>query len=118
MDRARVLAAQGANSVLDTNGRQSLAQEAQSLLEQMVACSRTAVQGRYIFSGDRDDAPSYQARSDVAHRRRTASLHGGDAADRRSRRADRSRRRKTAQEIFDSRNPADGTPAADKFCRA
>src|SRR3954451_3818749 len=61
MDRARVLATQGANSVLDTNGRRSLAQETQSLLEQMIACSRTTVQGRYIFSGDRDDTPAYQA---------------------------------------------------------
>src|SRR3954454_8096407 len=61
MDRARVLATQGANSVLDTNGRRSLAQETQSLLDQMIAYSSTAVQGRYIFSGDRDDAPSYQA---------------------------------------------------------
>ena len=52
MDRARVLGAQGANTTLDANGRQSLAQETQSLLDEMVAFSQTAVQGRYIFSGD------------------------------------------------------------------
>src|SRR4051812_13113939 len=54
MDRARVLAAQGATFTLDATGRQSLAGETQSLLEQMVAISRTAVQGRYIFGGDQD----------------------------------------------------------------
>src|SRR5438270_13829182 len=35
MDRARVLASQGANSTMDTAGRQSLAQETQSLLDEM-----------------------------------------------------------------------------------
>ena len=52
MDRASVLAAQGATFTLDAAGRQSIAGEAQSLLEQMVAISRTTVQGRYIFGGD------------------------------------------------------------------
>ena len=47
-----MLAAQGATFTLDATGRQSLAGEVQSLLEQMVAISRTTVQGRYIFGGD------------------------------------------------------------------
>ena len=59
MDRARVLAAQGASFTLDATGRQSIAGEAQSLLEQMVAISRTTVQGRYIFGGDQDSTPPY-----------------------------------------------------------
>ena len=53
MDRARTLAAQGANFTMDASGRQSLADEIQSLLEQMVTISRTTVQGRYVFGGDR-----------------------------------------------------------------
>ena len=60
MDRARVLAAQGANFTLDATGRQSIAGEVQSLLEQMVAISRTTVQGRYIFGGDQDSTPPYE----------------------------------------------------------
>ena len=63
MDRARVLAAQGATFTLDATGRQSLAGEVQSLLEQMVAISRTTVQGRYIFGGDQDSTPPYDRRS-------------------------------------------------------
>ena len=63
MDRARVLGAQGANTTLDAGGRQSLAQETQSLLDEMVAFSQTAVQGRYIFSGDTDTVAAYQADS-------------------------------------------------------
>jgi flagellar hook-associated protein 3 FlgL len=59
MDRARVLAAQGANFTLDAAGRQSIASEVQSLQEQMVAISRTTVQGRYIFGGDQDSSPPY-----------------------------------------------------------
>jgi len=59
MDRALTLGTQGANSVLDTAGRQSLASEVRSLQEQMVAFSQTTVQGRYLFSGDRDLSPSY-----------------------------------------------------------
>jgi flagellar hook-associated protein 3 FlgL len=117
MDRARVLATQGASSVLDANGRSSLAQEVQSLLEQMVACSRTAVQGRYIFSGDCDTAPSYEADpasptgvsqllSTAATRRIEHPAGGSFAAA------------QTAQEIFDSRNPTDGTPAADNVFAA
>src|ERR1035437_9202849 len=45
MDRALVLGDQGANSTSDATSRQSLAQEVQSLQEQMVAFSQTTVQG-------------------------------------------------------------------------
>ncbi len=59
MDRARTLAAQGANSTLGLESRQSLANEVASLQEEMVDLSRTAVQGRYIFGGDADLAAPY-----------------------------------------------------------
>jgi flagellar hook-associated protein 3 FlgL len=117
MDRASVLATQGANTVLDANGRRSLAQETQAILDQMIAFSRTAVQGRYIFSGDRDDAPSYQADATsatgvaqiltTAATRRIEDPAGGSFAA-----------AQTAQEIFDTRNPSDGTPAADNVFAA
>src|SRR2546430_12297364 len=47
MDRARTLATQGANSTQSSDARQVMAQEIQSIQEQMVNLSRTAVQGRY-----------------------------------------------------------------------
>jgi flagellar hook-associated protein 3 FlgL len=60
LDRARVLGAQASNFTLDANGRTSIANEVESLLEQMVAISRTAVQSRYIFGGDQENALPYQ----------------------------------------------------------
>lgn len=61
MDRVTQLAAEGATSTASADARQSLAQEVQSLMEQMVSVSQTQVQGRYIFSGDLDGNASYQA---------------------------------------------------------
>jgi flagellar hook-associated protein 3 FlgL len=110
MDRARVLASQGATFTLDATGRQSLAGEVQSLLEQMVAVSRTTVQGRYIFGGDADSSPPYSvdpttdngvARlTDSPATRRVEDSAGGSFAV-----------AKNAQEIFDTRTVVD--PSAD-----
>ncbi|MCX6627499.1 MAG: hypothetical protein NTW28_07715, partial [Candidatus Solibacter sp.] len=126
MDRARVLAAQGANFTIDATGRQSVASEVQSLLEQMVAISRTTVQGRYIFGGDSGSTPPYEVDlttgngvvrlTDSAATRRVEAAAGGSFAV-----------SKTAQEIFDTRNPPDPlatddppitTPAADNVFAA
>ena len=52
MDRARTLATEANTFTMDASGRQSIAGEVQSLLEQMVSISRTTVQGRYVFGGD------------------------------------------------------------------
>jgi flagellar hook-associated protein 3 FlgL len=116
MDRARVLAAQGGNFTIDAAARRSLAEEAQSLLEQMIAYSQTTVQGRYLFSGDQEGVPTYQAdpasSSGVARlvtpasTRRIESPSGGAFVA-----------AKTAQDIFDSRN-ADDTLAADNVFAA
>lgn len=116
MDRARVLASQAVSTVLDADSRKSLAGEAQALLEQMVQTSQTAVQGRFVFSGDQDDQPSYvlDAASPTgvtrlltapATRRIESPTGGSFGAG------------KTAMEIFDSRN-ADDTLAADNVFAA
>ena len=60
LDRARALGVQGVNFTQDADGRKSIAGEVESILEQMVSISRTAVQGRYIFSGDDENTPAYQ----------------------------------------------------------
>jgi flagellin-like hook-associated protein FlgL len=83
----------------------------------MISCSRTTVEGRYIFSGDNDTAPAYQADATsptgatqliAASATRLTQDPGGGAF----------LTGKTAQEIFDSRNPADGSPAADNVFAA
>lgn len=114
LDRARALGAQGANFTLDAGGRQSLAGEVQALLEQMVSISRTAVQGRYIFSGDDENTPPYQLdltsptgvtrMTTAAATRRLEDPAGGNFAV-----------AKTAGEIFDARNPGDTSSASNVF---
>ena len=114
MDRAITLGAQGANFTLDAAGRQSLALEIQSLHDQMLAISRTTVQGRYIFSGDADNAPAYaadaaqpngvQRLSTALATRQVQDPAGGTFPV-----------AKTAQDIFDSRNPDDTLAPGNVF---
>jgi flagellar hook-associated protein 3 FlgL len=116
MDRATVLAAQGANFTLDATGRQNIAGEVQSLLEQMTSISNTNVQGRYIFGGDQGSTPPYDvdltAANGVARltnspaTRRVENSSGGSFAVSLS-----------AQDIFDARNP-DDTLAGDNVFAA
>jgi flagellar hook-associated protein 3 FlgL len=105
MDRAMTLAAQGTNFTQDAATRQSMAQEVDSLLQQMVAFSQTSVQGRYIFSGDRGDSPAFNYVNNavvlVAPAEATSRVEdpaGGSFLA-----------SKTAQEIFDARD-AGGNP--------
>jgi flagellar hook-associated protein 3 FlgL len=114
MDRAIVLAAQGANFTLDATGRQNIAGEVQSLLEQITGIANTTVQGRYIFGGDRDSTPPYQVDLTAVNgvtrltasigTRRVESAAGGSFAV-----------SKSAQDIFDSRNPDDTLASNNVF---
>jgi len=114
MDRATVLAAQGANFTLDATGRQNIAGEVQSLLEQMTAIGNTTVQGRYIFGGDQDSTPPYDVDLTAANgvsrltnspaTRRVENSAGGSFAVSQS-----------AQDIFDSRNPDDTLASGNVF---
>ena len=60
MDQALTLATEATGPQQTADTRASLAGQVQSILEQMVSASRTNLQGRYIFSGDQDQAPQYQ----------------------------------------------------------
>jgi flagellar hook-associated protein 3 FlgL len=60
MDTAVSLATQGATATTDASGRQDIAQEIAGIQAQMVSISQTQVQGRYIFSGDEPNSPTYQ----------------------------------------------------------
>ncbi len=114
MDRALVLANQGANGTMDASGRKSIALDVQSLLEQAVDYSRTTVQGRYIFSGDQDTTPAYaldltaptgvtQVAVSTATTRVEDPAGGSFVAS------------KTAQEIFDQRDQDGNVTASNVF---
>jgi flagellar hook-associated protein 3 FlgL len=103
MDRALVLANQGATGTIDATNRKSLSEEVESLLNQMVSYSRTTVQGRYIFSGDQDRTPAYSVNlANVAGVQQlnfaSATVQVEDAAGGSFAAA------KTAREIFDLRD--------------
>lgn len=114
MDRALVLAGQGVNFTQDAAGRGTIANEIESLQEQMLAVSRTTVQGRHIFSGDQDGSPAYEldltavngvARlSSALSTRRVEDPAGGSFPI-----------GKSALEIFDSRNPDDSLASDNVF---
>jgi flagellar hook-associated protein 3 FlgL len=109
MDRARTLGAQGANFTLNATGRQSIADEIQSLQEQMLSISRTTVQGRYIFSGDQDGTPAYDL--DLTNPTGVAALNFSSATRRVEDPAGGSFAvTRSAADIFDARND-DGTPS-------
>jgi flagellar hook-associated protein 3 FlgL len=59
MERARVLATQGATGGATAEMRATLSQEIGVLLEQMVGLANTSSDGRYLFSGDSDQVQPY-----------------------------------------------------------
>ncbi len=116
LDRALVLAVQGATSTATAESRRILAGEVEAILEQLVAASRTLVGGRFVFSGDRDQEPAYQL--NLANPNGVDRLFSVQA----TRRIDHPSGTsfavaKTAEEIFDNRN-ADDTLAADNVFAA
>lgn len=132
MDSATQIATEGGNSTLNADSRQSLAEEVQSLMEQMVSISQTQVQGRYIFSGDQDSSPSFQI--DLTATTGTAAVTGVDqlssAASTRviqDPSGGTFAASETAEEIFDDTipastdangNPIPAAPAADNVFAA
>jgi flagellar hook-associated protein 3 FlgL len=116
LDSATQLGAQGANSTQTAESRAAMGSQVESLLSQMVSLSQTQVQGRYIFSGDSDQSPSYQLDlsapngvdqlSNAVSTRLVQDPAGGSF-----------QASQTAQQIFDSRN-ADGTFASDNVFSA
>lgn len=116
MDQAVSLASQGATATTDATGRQTLANQVQAILDQMVAYSQTQSAGRYVFSGDDATSPAYQVDLTqpngvdqlivTSATRLVENPAGGSFAV-----------SETAQTIFDARN-ADGTLASDNVFAA
>jgi flagellar hook-associated protein 3 FlgL len=114
MDQATTLAAQGANGTETATSRQAMAQQATSLLQQMVGLSQTQVLGRYVFSGDQPTLASYQvdpASPNGVDRliTPTATQQIVDASGVSFNPAE------TAQTIFDHRNPDDSLAPDNVF---
>ncbi|MCC6390023.1 MAG: hypothetical protein IT167_05430, partial [Bryobacterales bacterium] len=59
VERARVLASQGSGGQQNASARTQVAGELQGILERLVSVASTAVEGRYIFSGDNDQVAPY-----------------------------------------------------------
>ncbi len=108
LEQAVSLAMKSAGTLSDEPANVLLSQ-VKDIQEQLVGLSRTVVAGRYIFSGDLDQEPLYELDSSTpagVSRLATASTTYSvqDAT------GSKIWQSKTAQEIFDKRNP-DGTPA-------
>jgi len=59
LDTVTSLGTQGANFTQTASSRRAMALQVQGILEQLVGLSNTTVQGRFVFSGDQDQSPSY-----------------------------------------------------------
>jgi flagellar hook-associated protein 3 FlgL len=114
LDRASVLAAQGVSTTQTAGARQAIAKEAQSILEQLVGLSRTAVGGRFIFSGDQDAQAPYELDTQQPDTGAGVVQLVTSGATRQVQDAVGNTFvvTMTAQQIFDDQDPP-GTPAAD-----
>ena len=117
MDSATTLATQGATATSDATSRASLAQQVNSILQQMVNTSQTSVQGRFVFSGDQDTTPQYtwdpaQAYPVIAVQSSSSTRQIEDPA------GGTFAASVSAQQIYDSRDPTTGNPAIDNVFNA
>jgi flagellar hook-associated protein 3 FlgL len=114
LDQARSLAAQGASTSLSATQRISMAAQAETILESLVDDSRATFDGQYVFSGDNSSQPAYGVN--------LANANGVD----RLFTAPSTRLiqdstgvvfavSKTAQDLFDHRNPDDSLAVDNVF---
>ena len=110
LDRAIVLAGQGAGGLIGADQRRVLAEEVSAIQEEMVGLSQATSEGRFIFGGDQDGEPGY--RIDLASPTGVERLVPFQAATRQVIHPSGTTFgvARTAQEIFDERN-ADDTPS-------
>jgi flagellar hook-associated protein 3 FlgL len=106
VERIRVLGTQGANTTQTPLTRATIAMEVGALMEQLVGISRTSVEGRYIFSGDLDLSAPFSI--DLNQNPAISAYTGGSTNTRQIQHPNGSRfgLSQTAQEVFDSPDPA------------
>jgi flagellar hook-associated protein 3 FlgL len=115
-DAAISAATQGASSSQSTVARQNLAQQVQTILTQLVGLTNQTVQGKYVFGGDARSSSPYQLDLTsvtgvdrlvtTSATQQVQDTNGNSFAV-----------GKTAQDIFDHRNP-DDTVASDNLFAA
>jgi len=105
LERVSVLGAQGSTDILGANERQTIGQEVSSLLQQLVGVANTAIDGRYLFAGDNDQAAPYTLDLSLDA---PFSAYLGTASTREIQHPSGSRFQisTTAELIFDSTDPA------------
>jgi flagellar hook-associated protein 3 FlgL len=116
LDQARSLAAQGSSATLSATQRTGMAAQAEQILNTLIDDSRATFDGRYLFSGDSSSQPAYSvnlANPNGVNRLLTAPATRliQDSTGQTFAVA------KTAQDLFDHRNP-DDTLAADNVFAA
>ena len=114
LDQARSVAAQGASGTLDASGRTALAAQSEQILNTLIDDSRATFDGRYIFSGDSSSAPAYSVNlvnANGVNRLLTAPVTRviQDSTGQTFAVA------KTAQDLFDHRNPDDSLASDNVF---
>lgn len=65
LNRARAIAVEGSNSTLNTQDRQSLADEVNQLLEQLVERANETMSGKHIFGGFNNDSQPFTVTRDT-----------------------------------------------------
>ncbi len=108
------LGAQGASSTQTASARQTLGQQVQDILSQLVGISNTTVAGKYIFSGDSSNSSSYQvdSTSTTGVDRLITTQASQQIQDTNGATFPIS---ETAQTIFDHRNPDDSLAPDNLF---
>ena len=101
VERAQTLGTQGQSSFVSADSRTQIAGELGGILQQLVGVANTTVGGRYIFSGDSDQAVPYSIDLTKAN---PISAYGGSPSTRQVEHPDGSlfSVAKTAQDLFDS----------------
>lgn len=101
VDRARVSGLQGATGTATDESRKTIADGLGDVLDQLIAITRTNVEGRFIFSGDSDQAEPYTLDLTQAN---PVSAYLGSASSRKvlDPSGNTFRVARTAQQIFNS----------------
>jgi flagellar hook-associated protein 3 FlgL len=103
-DQVQTLSAEGATGTQTAAGRATIAQQLQTVEQQMVGLANTAVNGRFIFAGDTDQAQPYTF---DATQPDPVSTYQGSASSRTIQSSDGTTFpvALTAQQMFDSTDP-------------
>ena len=110
-EQARTLGAQGNTDTQTPAGRAAIAQQLDNILQEMVGLAGTTVEGRYIFSGDSDQQVPYTYSAALGN---PTGAYQGSASTRLVQHPNGTTFSValTAQQIFDSPNPADNVFSA------